>query len=445
MNQNKTVGIVIPIYNVENYLRECIESVINQTYLNLEIILVNDGSTDKNSLNIAKEYTLKDERITLFHKKNGGLSSARNVGIEYFSGEYKFINKNQIFQKNTLIEFSVNGNNHYEIHSVYKSYKYFDSEKDLINFTNANIDYIIFLDSDDYWRLNCIEECVSRMNGVEVLWFDYDMFFEQTGEKKYYSTLYTFQLLQEKIITPLEWLKHGITYNSFYNKSKTFAFAWQGMIDFKFLKSIKLKFINGIIFEDVAFGIILFALSKNIYIYPAKFYIYRIREKSLMNFTNKEKYISCNSYLSNIDVFDNCQITREYHEVASWVKIALEFVKFTNLNYILSIEIQKHFLPIACNMGLRLYFFKKDPLSLRKYRHILKSHLENQPIGAVDRVKEYLFYKISKKINKINLCNAIFCLFEIYILLLNYRKKNKNYNDKKYPLEFFFFFFLKRI
>ncbi|EOH7770769.1 glycosyltransferase family 2 protein, partial [Campylobacter jejuni] len=219
MNQNKTVGIVIPIYNVENYLRECIESVINQTYLNLEIILVNDGSTDKNSLNIAKEYTLKDERITLFHKKNGGLSSARNVGIEYFSGEYKFINKNQIFQKNTLIEFSVNGNNHYEIHSVYKSYKYFDSEKDLINFTNANIDYIIFLDSDDYWRLNCIEECVSRMNGVEVLWFDYDMFFEQTGEKKYYSTLYTFQLLQEKIITPLEWLKHGITYNSFYNKS----------------------------------------------------------------------------------------------------------------------------------------------------------------------------------------------------------------------------------
>ncbi|EPD3699584.1 glycosyltransferase family 2 protein, partial [Campylobacter jejuni] len=306
------------------------------------------------------------------------------------------INKNQIFQKNTLIEFSVNGNNHYEIHSVYKSYKYFDSEKDLINFTNANIDYIIFLDSDDYWRLNCIEECVSRMNGVEVLWFDYDMFFEQTGEKKYYSTLYTFQLLQEKIITPLEWLKHGITYNSFYNKSKTFAFAWQGMIDFKFLKSIKLKFINGIIFEDVAFGIILFALSKNIYIYPAKFYIYRIREKSLMNFTNKEKYISCNSYLSNIDVFDNCQITREYHEVASWVKIALEFVKFTNLNYILSIEIQKHFLPIACNMGLRLYFFKKDPLSLRKYRHILKSHLENQPIGAVDRVKEYLFYKISK-------------------------------------------------
>ncbi|HBD9183965.1 TPA: glycosyltransferase family 2 protein, partial [Campylobacter jejuni] len=61
----KKIGVVIPIYNVEKYLRECLDSVINQTYTNLEIILVNDGSTDEHSLNIAKEYTLKDKRITL--------------------------------------------------------------------------------------------------------------------------------------------------------------------------------------------------------------------------------------------------------------------------------------------------------------------------------------------------------------------------------------------
>lgn len=67
--QTKTVGVVIPIYNVEKYLKECLDSVINQTYTNLEIILVNDGSTDENSLNIAKEYTLKDKRITLLIKK----------------------------------------------------------------------------------------------------------------------------------------------------------------------------------------------------------------------------------------------------------------------------------------------------------------------------------------------------------------------------------------
>ncbi|BEJ91639.1 hypothetical protein B10569_15150 [Campylobacter jejuni] len=166
----KTVGVVIPIYNVEKYLKECLDSVINQTYTNLEIILVNDGSTDENSLNIAKEYTLKDERFILFDKKNGGLSSARNVGIEYFSGEYKLKNKTQHIKENSLIEFQLDGNNPYEIYTVYKSSQAFNNEKDLTNFTYPNIDYIIFLDSDDYWELNCIEECVPRMEGGGLKW-----------------------------------------------------------------------------------------------------------------------------------------------------------------------------------------------------------------------------------------------------------------------------------
>ncbi|HBD9025446.1 TPA: glycosyltransferase, partial [Campylobacter jejuni] len=78
--QDKKVGIVIPIYNVEKYLDECLQSVIDQTYTNLSIVLVNDGSND-NSLSIAKKYALQDERIIIIDKKNGGLSSARNTGI----------------------------------------------------------------------------------------------------------------------------------------------------------------------------------------------------------------------------------------------------------------------------------------------------------------------------------------------------------------------------
>nr|HDV6519240.1 glycosyltransferase family 2 protein [Campylobacter jejuni] len=104
--------------------------VINQTYKNLQIVLVNDGSTDENSLNIAKEYTLKDERFILFDKENGGQSTARNVGIEYFSGEYKLKNKTQHIKENSLIEFQLDGNNPYEIYTVYKSYKAFNNEKD---------------------------------------------------------------------------------------------------------------------------------------------------------------------------------------------------------------------------------------------------------------------------------------------------------------------------
>ena len=81
------VTIIIPIYNVEKYLREAIESAINQTYKNLEIILVDDGSTD-NSGRICDEYISVDERIKVIHKKNGGLSDARNAGLDNCTGEY---------------------------------------------------------------------------------------------------------------------------------------------------------------------------------------------------------------------------------------------------------------------------------------------------------------------------------------------------------------------
>ncbi|HEC1781954.1 TPA: glycosyltransferase family 2 protein, partial [Campylobacter lari] len=81
----KTVGVVIPIYNVEKYLKECLDSVINQTYKHLDIVLVDDGSDD-GSLDIALKYLDKDERIFLISKKNGGLSSARNMGLEFIKG-----------------------------------------------------------------------------------------------------------------------------------------------------------------------------------------------------------------------------------------------------------------------------------------------------------------------------------------------------------------------
>lgn len=81
------VSVVIPIYNVEKYLRKCIETVIDQTYTNIEIILVNDGSTD-NSLQICNQFKEKDKRIKVINKKNGGLSDARNVGIKNAQGKY---------------------------------------------------------------------------------------------------------------------------------------------------------------------------------------------------------------------------------------------------------------------------------------------------------------------------------------------------------------------
>ncbi len=81
------VSVIIPIYNVELYLRTCIESVINQTYPHLEIIIVDDGSTDRSG-EICDEYQKKDERITIYHKKHGGTSRARNLGLQRATGEF---------------------------------------------------------------------------------------------------------------------------------------------------------------------------------------------------------------------------------------------------------------------------------------------------------------------------------------------------------------------
>ncbi len=84
---NELISVIIPIYNVENYLERCIDSVINQTYSNLEIILVDDGSPDNCPI-ICDRYAEKDSRIKVIHKKNGGLSDARNAGIKIATGKW---------------------------------------------------------------------------------------------------------------------------------------------------------------------------------------------------------------------------------------------------------------------------------------------------------------------------------------------------------------------
>lgn len=87
--QNPLVSIIVPVYKVEPYLRQCLDSIINQTYTNLEIILVDDGSPD-GCPQICDEYAAKDKRIVVIHKENGGLSDARNAGLDICKGEYVF-------------------------------------------------------------------------------------------------------------------------------------------------------------------------------------------------------------------------------------------------------------------------------------------------------------------------------------------------------------------
>lgn len=86
MDSKSLISVIVPIYNVENYLERCVVGIINQTYKNLEIILVDDGSPD-NCPKMCDDFAKKDSRIRVVHKKNGGLSDARNAGMKIASGE----------------------------------------------------------------------------------------------------------------------------------------------------------------------------------------------------------------------------------------------------------------------------------------------------------------------------------------------------------------------
>lgn len=101
------ISIVVPIYNVEKYLDQCVKSIINQTYKNLEIILVNDGIID-NSGKICDKYKRQDNRVIVIHKENGGASDARNVGIQIATGKYiGFVDSDDYIEKD-MYEFLYN-------------------------------------------------------------------------------------------------------------------------------------------------------------------------------------------------------------------------------------------------------------------------------------------------------------------------------------------------
>lgn len=104
MSEKPLVSVIVPIYMVEAYLPACIESIQNQTYKNLEIILVDDGSKD-NCGRIADDYAVNDARIRVIHKKNGGLSDARNAGIDDAEGEYYFFVDSDDTVEPQIIEF----------------------------------------------------------------------------------------------------------------------------------------------------------------------------------------------------------------------------------------------------------------------------------------------------------------------------------------------------
>lgn len=173
------VSVIIPVYNVEKYLDKCLTSVVNQTLKNIEIIIVNDGSTDK-SLEIIKKY-LFDSRIILINKENGGISSARNTGLNLAKGEYiqfldgddwldyDYLEKNYQYAKENNLDIITSGivleyedrtifyNKNININKIYTKDEYFDIifyNKDIINVTTKFYKLSLYKKNDIFFPKN---------------------------------------------------------------------------------------------------------------------------------------------------------------------------------------------------------------------------------------------------------------------------------------------------
>ena len=98
------ISIIVPVYNTEKYLHRCVDSILSQTFTDFELLLINDGSTD-NSASVCDEYVRMDSRVRVFHKKNGGVSSARNLGLDYALGEWiTFVDSDDWLDKQFLFK-----------------------------------------------------------------------------------------------------------------------------------------------------------------------------------------------------------------------------------------------------------------------------------------------------------------------------------------------------
>lgn len=197
--KNSKISIIIPVYKVERYLDRCVNSVVNQTYTNLEIILIDDGSPD-NCDKICDSWAERDKRIKVIHKENGGLSSARNTGLKVATGEYiQFVDSDDWIEKNTVEKL-------YEL---------------LINNANADIaacDYIIDKGAQ-----------IIKQPAVKITRFDkngmFDYFFRVNGEKS--NTGVWNKLIRSKILKDFSFL---ITLNEDVEASFDFYMAANEMI-----------------------------------------------------------------------------------------------------------------------------------------------------------------------------------------------------------------------
>ncbi len=249
---NDLVTVVVPIYNAEKYLDRCVLSIINQTYRNLEILLVDDGSPD-NCPQICDDYAQKDSRIKVIHKENAGAGFARNTGIDYATGKY-----------------------------------------------------ICFFDSDDYVELDAIEKCVAvaKKNAADMVLFGHDIIrANETASKKQIpcppKQLYTGKEVAN-VLLPM----------SLYNNLKTgedwkvLLSPWNKLYSMDVIRKNKWRFVSErkLFSEDHYSLTELYGYLHRVYIMDCVLYHYTVNGTSLSNLYKP-------NHFEKIKVFNNAMIS----------------------------------------------------------------------------------------------------------------------------------------
>jgi glycosyltransferase involved in cell wall biosynthesis len=235
------ISIILPVYNVESYLDETIQSLLEQTFTDFEVIAVNDGSTD-NSETILKKYQQQDSRVSYYNQSNQGQSAARNHALNHATG-----------------------------------------------------DYIYFMDSDDKADLDLLRLCYdyAQQTQADFIFFDGELFYEE-GVKPVAWNYKRSHLLQEDSRYDGETLL-----NMMLDNRKHTCVVWLLFVRKAYLDRIGLRFYEGIIHEDELFTTILTLSSNNIFCLKQSLVAHRIRTASTMGISYSKRNINC--YLTVAD------------------------------------------------------------------------------------------------------------------------------------------------
>ena len=161
----KLISVVVPVYNIEKYVGKCIESILCQTYTNIEVIIVNDGSTD-NSLSVCHMYQKKDKRIKIINKDNGGLSEARNYGLHTAKGEYICFIDGDDYIHSKMLENMLNACDEYDVDISICAREYCFDDNEIDVFQNKKDYNSIVMSGKEAFRHFLLED----IDGFVVAW-----------------------------------------------------------------------------------------------------------------------------------------------------------------------------------------------------------------------------------------------------------------------------------